>query len=61
MHQKFGLNQPDYEKLVDDNEFQVLADKLKETLANGKIREGEYESTMKWLRESAKMKGLNIK
>ena len=61
MHEKFGLNQPDYEKMVEDHEFQALADKLKASLESGKIREGEYESTMKWLRESAKMHGLSIK
>ncbi len=61
MHEKFGLNQPDFEKLVNDHEYQALADKLKASYESAKIREGEYESTLKWLRESAKMHGLSIK
>ena len=45
MHEKFGLNQPDFEKLVNDHEYQTLADKLKASYESAKIREGEYEST----------------
>ncbi len=61
MHEKFGLNQPDFEKMVNDHEYQALADKLKASYESAKIRDGEYESTLKWLRESAKMHGLSIK
>ncbi len=61
MHQKYGITQPEYEKLVEEHEYQILADKLKASLANAKIREGEYESQMHWLRESAKQHGLSVK
>lgn len=60
MHTKFGLNQVDFEKMVDEEKFSELATKLKESLDKGKIREGDYESGMEWLRKSAKMKGKTI-
>ena len=60
MHTKFGLNQVDFETMVDEERFTELAQKLKETLEKQKIREGEYESAMDWLRKSAKMKGKTI-
>lgn len=60
MHTKFGLNQEDFEKMVDEERFHELAEKLKEALDKQKIREGEYESGMDWLRKSAQMKGKSI-
>lgn len=60
MHTKFGLNQPDFEKMVAEEQFVELAQKLKEALDKQKIREGEYEATMDWLRKSAQMKGKSI-
>lgn len=60
MHTKFGLNQVDFEKMVDEERFTELAQKLKESLEKGKIRDGDYESGMDWLRKSAKMKGKTI-
>lgn len=60
MHTKFGLNQPDFEKMVDEEKFSELAQKLKETLEKQKIREGDYESAMNWLRKSAQQKGKTI-
>ncbi len=60
MHTKFGLNQVDFEKMVDEERFSELAQKLKETLEKQKIREGDYESGMDWLRKSAQMKGKTI-
>ena len=44
MHTKFGLNQPDFEKMVDDEQFTELAARLKDALEKGKIRQGDYES-----------------
>lgn len=60
MHSKFGLNQIDFEKMVDEERFSELAQKLKETLEKQKIREGDYESAMDWLRKSAQQKGKSI-
>lgn len=60
MHTKFGLNQVDFETMVDEERFSELAQKLKEALEKQKIREGEYENTMDWLRKSAQMKGKTI-
>lgn len=60
MHTKFGLNQVDFEKMVEEDRYSELAQKLKETLEKKKIREGEYESGMDWLRKSAQMKGKTI-
>lgn len=60
MHTKFGLNQVDFEKMVDEDLYSELAQKLKESLEKGKIRQGDYESGMDWLRKSAKMKGKTI-
>lgn len=60
MHAKFGLNQPDFEQMVADEKFAELAQKLKETFEKQKIREGEYESAMDWLRKSAQQKGKTI-
>lgn len=60
MHTKFGLNQPDFEKMVDEEKFTELAQKLKESLEKGKIRDGDYESGMNWLRKSAQQKGKTI-
>lgn len=60
MHTKFGLNPVDFEKMVDEERYTELAAKLKETLDKQKIREGEYESAMDWLRKSAQMKGKTI-
>lgn len=61
MHTKFGLNKPDFEKLYDNQEYAKLAEHLKNTLALGKIRSGEYESCMEWLEKSAQMVGKSIK
>ena len=60
MHTKFGLNQPDFEKMVDDEQFTELAARLKDAIEKGKIRQGDYESGMDWLRKSAQMKGKTI-
>lgn len=60
MHAKFGLNQPDFEQMVNDEKFAELAQKLKESLEKQKIREGEYESALDWLRKSAQQKGKTI-
>lgn len=60
MHAKFGLNQPDFEKMVDEEKFTDLLQKLKESYEKGKIREGEYESALDWLRKSAQQKGKTI-
>lgn len=60
MHTKFGLNQADFEKMVADEQFTELAQKLKETLDKQKIREGDYEAALDWLRKSAQMKGKSI-
>lgn len=61
MHTKFGLNKPDFDTLVDNQEYAKLAEHLKSTLALGKIRSGEYESCMEWLEKSAQMVGKSIK
>lgn len=60
MHIKFGLSQPDFEKMVDDEDFVGLAQKLKETLEKGKISKGDYESAMDWVRKSAQAKGKSL-
>lgn len=60
MHSKFGLNQPDFEKMVDEEKFAELAQKLKESLDKQKIREGDYEKALDWLRKSAQQKGKSI-
>ncbi len=60
MHAKFGLNQPDFEKMVDEQQYTALAEKLKASLENGKIREGDYESAYDWLKKTAKMNGKTI-
>jgi len=60
MHTKFGLNQPDFEKMVDEQQYTVLAERLKACLENGKIREGDYESAYDWLRKTAQMNGKSI-
>lgn len=60
MHTKFGLNPVDFDKMVEEERYSELAAKLKETLEKGKIREGDYESGMDWLRKSAQMKGKTI-
>jgi len=60
MHTKFGLSQEDFEKMVDEERFHELAQKLKEAYDKQKIREGDYESGMDWLRKSAQMKGKSI-
>lgn len=60
MHSKFGLNQKDFEEMVDAEQFAELAKKLKETLDKGKISKGDYESGLNWVRKSAQAKGKTI-
>jgi len=60
MHTKFGLSQIDFEKMVDDDDYVGLAQKLKETLEKGKITKGDYESGMDWVRKSAQAKGKSL-
>lgn len=60
MHTKFGLSQVDFEKMVDDEDFVGLAQKLKETLEKGKISKGDYESALDWVRKSAQAKGKSL-
>ena len=61
MHTKFGLNKPDFDKLVENQEYANLAEHLKNTLNLGKIKSGEYESCLEWLEKSAQMVGKSIK
>lgn len=60
MHTKFGLNQKDFEEMVDAEQFVELAQKVKETYEKGKIQKGDYESALDWVRKSAKAKGKTI-
>jgi len=60
MHTKFGLSQPDFEKMVDDEDFAGLAEKLKDTLEKGKISKGDYEVGLNWVRKSAQAKGKSL-
>ncbi len=61
MHTKFGLSKPDFDRLVEDQEYAKLAEHLKNTLNLGKIRDGDYQSGMEWLEKSAKMVGKTVK
>jgi len=60
MHTKFGLSQKDFEEMVDAEQFEELAKKLKETLDKGKIQKGDYEVGMNWVRKSAQAKGKSL-
>ena len=60
MHIKFGLSQIDFEKLVDEQDYTTLAERLKTNLKNGKSREGDYQSGMDWLAKTAQMNGKSI-
>ncbi|MCQ2591320.1 MAG: hypothetical protein MJ188_00930 [Treponema sp.] len=60
MHAKFGLNKPDFEQMVADEQFTELAKKLQESLEKGKIRDGEYEVALDWLRKTAQLQGKTI-
>ena len=60
MHTKFGLSQLDFEKMVDEQKFEELAAKLKETLDKGKIQKGDYENGMNWVRKSAQAAGKSL-
>lgn len=60
MHTKFGLNQPDFEKMIEEEKFSELAVKLKESLEKQKIRAGDYEAALEWLKKSAQLKGKAI-
>jgi len=60
MHTKFGLSAIDFEKMVDEDDYVGLAQKLKETLEKGKISKGDYESGMEWVRKSAQAKGKSL-
>lgn len=57
MHSKFGLNQPDFVNMVEEERFSELAQKLKESFEKQKIREGDYEAALAWLKKSAQHKG----
>ena len=60
MHQKFGVSQADFDAMVENQEYTVLAEKLKANLDSKKIREGDYEASLKWLKETAKMNGKSL-
>lgn len=60
MHTKFGLSQIDFEKMVDEDDYVGLAQKLKENLEKGKISKGDYENGMNWVRKSAQAKGKSL-
>lgn len=60
MHSKFGLNQEDFEKMVEEERFSELAQKLKESLEKGKIRDGDYEVALNWVKKSAQHVGKTI-
>lgn len=60
MHAKFGLSREDFEKMVDDENFVGLDEKLKETYEKGKISKGDFESAHDWVRKSAQAKGKSL-